>query len=215
MCCVRAAMAVATLSGADSTERCESTYNSANHIASRPQRSAASTSANASANDSASERPALDWNSWNMPNSIGASSLPAGDPRWPPGAKPVNDDAVAARESFLATGGLTGFRRDLNHEPRAGRIASLAPDDSNSASGDEDSEGEVGARSGWSAAALNRDKDVAAEEKRHSPVEIRNTREAAANVVEGGVAGGEERAGVGDRKWHARRLAIETAYRRR
>src|SRR5579883_1989714 len=74
---VRAAMALAMVSGAASTERSGATCSSASHIASSPHSSAASTSAKPSANAAASLWPGARWNSWNMPNSIGRP-LPAG-----------------------------------------------------------------------------------------------------------------------------------------
>src|SRR5690348_5503973 len=73
---VRAPTAAAMLSGADRTERCGSKWSSDSHIASSPQRSAASICSNASANASFWVRPGSAGNWWNMPNSIGA--LPFG-----------------------------------------------------------------------------------------------------------------------------------------
>jgi hypothetical protein len=67
---VRAAMALATLSGADSNERCGSKCNSASHITSSPRRSPASTCSMASSKASLSLLPGSDGNSWNMPNSM-------------------------------------------------------------------------------------------------------------------------------------------------
>ena len=67
---VRAAIALAMLSGADNSERRGSKCSSASHITSSPSRSAASTWSIASSKASLSDRPGSDGNSWNMPNSM-------------------------------------------------------------------------------------------------------------------------------------------------
>src|SRR5438309_588670 len=67
---VRAAMALATIIGADITERSGAPCNSASHTASRPYRSAASTSASAWSNAADSPLSATGGNSMKLPNSI-------------------------------------------------------------------------------------------------------------------------------------------------
>src|SRR5581483_7178686 len=78
---VRAAIALARVSGAEHTERSGATWISASHIASSPNRSAASTCSNETANASSSLIPAVRWNSWNMPNSKLMVSSPCGSQR--------------------------------------------------------------------------------------------------------------------------------------
>src|SRR5713226_2022721 len=73
---VRAAIALATIIGADSTERSGAPCNSASHTASRPTRSAVSTSASAWSK-AALSAPLAPWlviggNSMKLPNSIAA-----------------------------------------------------------------------------------------------------------------------------------------------
>jgi hypothetical protein len=60
---VRAAIALAMLSGADNSDRRGSKWSSANHITSSPSRSAASTCSIASSKASLSLRPGRDGNS--------------------------------------------------------------------------------------------------------------------------------------------------------
>jgi hypothetical protein len=67
---VRAAIALATVSGADSSERLGFMWISASHTTSRPHSSAASTCAKDCANASACDCERVDRNSWKMPNSI-------------------------------------------------------------------------------------------------------------------------------------------------
>src|SRR5579872_421938 len=75
---VRAATALATVIGAEITERSGAPCNSASQIASRPHSSAASTSAIAWSKAAASPTPATGGNSWKMPNSIAPFSATAG-----------------------------------------------------------------------------------------------------------------------------------------
>ena len=70
-----AGLAYELWSGDESTERPGSKCSSASHIASSPQRSAASTCSNASAKASPSVRPGRAGNWWNMPNSMTPTSV--------------------------------------------------------------------------------------------------------------------------------------------
>ena len=67
---VRAAIALATIIGDDITERSGAPCNSASQTASRPTRSASSTSANACSNATFSPPFATGGNSMKLPNSI-------------------------------------------------------------------------------------------------------------------------------------------------
>src|SRR6266481_9629930 len=66
---VRAAIALAMVIGTEHTERSGAIWISASQIASRPQRSAASTCSKAVSKASASLCPGRRWNSWKTPNS--------------------------------------------------------------------------------------------------------------------------------------------------
>src|SRR6202045_225147 len=66
---VRAAIALAMVIGTEHTERSGAIWISASQMASRPQRSAASTCSKAVSKASASLCPGRRWNSWKTPNS--------------------------------------------------------------------------------------------------------------------------------------------------
>jgi len=83
---LRAAIALATVSGADINERCGFMWISASHTASRPQSSAASIWAKEFRNASACEAASVDQNSWKMPNSMPAQ--PPGSVAAPAGGAP-------------------------------------------------------------------------------------------------------------------------------
>src|SRR5215210_1170665 len=72
MRCVRAAIALATVSGAESSERVGFMWISASHTTSKPQPSAAAICANESAKARACDGAPVDQNSWKTPNSITA-----------------------------------------------------------------------------------------------------------------------------------------------
>ena len=67
---VRAAMADATVSGAETSARVGFIWISASHTASRPHASAAAICSNNSAKAAGCETDRVDQNSWKMPNSI-------------------------------------------------------------------------------------------------------------------------------------------------
>jgi hypothetical protein len=106
---VRAAIALAILSGADSTERSGAIWISASHIASSPQRSAASTCSNEVANACSSLIPAGRWNSWNMPNSKPIIFLRLhADHAGRPGAMRLSLAPRRARDSFPERDSIPG-----------------------------------------------------------------------------------------------------------
>ena len=99
---VRAATALATVSGAETSERVGFMWISASQTASRPHSSAASICANEFAKASCCEAAPVDQNSWKMPNSIADSS--------PVHYAPAYAPAYDARAGRLATS-CTSLRR--------------------------------------------------------------------------------------------------------